>query len=113
MSAEEEPALNIKLDGQEFEINRRNTMLYTFIGELAIYDHIFITTCEEEGRQTGTYIFKPNKGYMDLATFMMEKAFPAQLNMPRVADCDVQAFENHYLRDVRGLESFPEEWEAA
>ncbi len=113
MSDEEaSPNLDIKLDGQDFEMRRDNGMLYTFLGDLACYNHVFLTTGEnEQGHQSGTYIFRATPGFNDLMKFMLKNNYPAQLNMPRVPECDQQAFDRCYFRDVRELESYPENWE--
>lgn len=90
-----------------------NSSLFTFMGRLAMYDHVFLTTNPDEG--VGTYIFASfNEAYQPLAEAMIDQEFPAHINLTDVADCDKSAFENmlrHSLEDVSDF--VPDEWEAS
>jgi hypothetical protein len=113
--SEQEPAMVFKIDGKEVEAHRRNTKLYTFIGEASMYDHTFVTLehLPEENRAKGTYFFKTllPEAYAFMYKFMSEHGFPANLNYETPADCDIEAFNQFAYGDIEASESFPEEWE--
>lgn len=106
---ENDPRLRLTMNGQEFDCTRDNTSMFTFIGHLAIYDHIFVLTDEETN--SGAYLFKENqKAWQDMASFIIEYQFPMHLNMTEVAQCNIDAFEHTMFADVRSANTFPEDW---
>lgn len=105
---EQEPALEITMNGEKLIAHRGNTALFTFIGELAVYDHVFILTDEETN--SGGYLFKNQKIWSEMTSFLLENLYPMHLNMEEVAECDRIAFENTMYPDIRTHESFPDTW---
>jgi len=101
-------ALELTINGQEVLATRHNTAMFTFLGDLACYDHVFICVNEEEG--SGAYLFKNQQIWRDLAGFIMENQFPMHLNLPEVAECDVDAFNGTFYGDIRHMDSFPADW---
>lgn len=80
-------------DGQEFLMTRCNAKLYTFIGNLATRDHIFLKTGEQtEESSMGSFIFAHSDSYYPLIDFMVEHDFPMSLNNNTVPALDEQAF---------------------
>lgn len=106
---ENDPRLKLTMNGQEFECSRENTSMFTFIGHLAMYDHIFVLMDEETN--SGAYLFKENqKAWQEMAGYLIEYQFPMHLNMTEVGQCDVDAFERTMFDDLRSTDTFPEEW---
>jgi hypothetical protein len=108
--SEQDPKLIIKVNSNDYEMNRRNSFLYTFLGDLAIHDHIFLVTNPEENE--GTFIFKViyQQEFDELSLYMINNHFTAHLNAQQVSECDADAFDRATMGDVRQQDSFPEEW---
>lgn len=110
MSTEGEPIIEIEFSDGPVYAHRWNSSVFTFLGELAAYDHIFIATDEEDnGTSLGHYVFKSNQHFKGMAEFMIKEKFPLHLNLTEVAECDSREFDRQHYNDVRN-ESFPEEW---
>lgn len=108
---ENEPSINLNVLGAEVEAKRDNTTLYTFLGKLACYNHIFVVTDKEASN--GFYIFNDLSVYEEMANYMFENDYPMHLNLPEVAECDNDAWNRH-IHDLCNddLENgVPEEWE--
>ena len=106
---EDEPCLRINMNGEAMECRRNNTSLFTFLGELAIYDHIFVVYNEEENY--GAYLFKNQEVWSEMAGFLFEHMYPMHLNLPEVAQCDRDAFDATMFTDLRSQDTFPADWE--
>jgi len=87
--------------------------VFGFLGALSIYDHIFYVPEDQEETEdtTCTYIFKDVDGYDKFLAYLLDNYYEAHLNLVEVAECDVEAWENHTFKDVRGEASFPQKWE--
>lgn len=105
---EKEPVLEITMNGEKLLAHRGNTSLFTFAGELACYDHVFIVTDEESN--SGGYLFRNQEIFNQLAGFLFENLYPMHLNMDEVAECDVRAFDATMYGDIRSQDTFPQEW---
>ena len=103
--------LDITIGSEPFEMRRDNTSLFTHLGELAMYDHVFFVRNEEEDGFRGTYLFRQAQGFKEIVEFMAEHEYPAHLNMLEVSDSDRQAWENFMYKDLRSLDSLPDEWD--
>lgn len=110
METPKQPALEITLNGEAIIATPENTTLFAFIGELAVYDHVFIQTGMEESYPMGAYLFKNQDIWHDLVDFMVTNEYPQHVCMRDVAQCDVDAFEHTMYGDVRHEASFPQEW---
>ena len=111
--SEDEPVMNLNTTHGEIEARRDNTTLFTFLGKLALYDHVFIHTGDtEDDVAKGMYIFNQNEVYDQMSEYMWENDYPMHINLPEVAQCDLDAFDNMVHKDVeQDLESgIPEEW---
>lgn len=110
-SHEELPSMKIEFgDGRIFEATPENSTIFTFAGRLAMYDHVFFTTNEEENY--GTYLFSVHEGYQEITTFMVENEYPWHGNLREVAECDIDAYDKMLHRDAeRDLEGgVPADW---
>lgn len=104
--SEQEPTLNLNMGEEKFELTRRNTTLYTFLGRTAIDDivfdnasanHVFFYMGQNEQDQpTGMYFFERfHPVYKDIAKFAIKHSFPIVGNQPRVPECDLKAYMSH------------------
>lgn len=105
---ENEPVLEITMNGEKLLATRDNTSLFTFVGELACFDHVFIVTDEENN--VGGYLFRNQEIFPQLAGFLFENMYPMHLNLPEVAECDQRAFDATMYGDIRSTDTFPETW---
>ena len=106
----------IHIGEEEFLMNRTNAKLYTFFGHLATRNHVFLITGEEREDVTiGTYVFAHSEAYAVLCQFMVQHAYPMNLNGIEVAECD----ENAFQRSMEQIEAsggsmvddyLPEDW---
>jgi hypothetical protein len=58
---ENEPIAHLNIGDGEVEMHRFNSSLFTHIGNLAMYDHVFLQY--EEGEDMGAYIFRQNPAF--------------------------------------------------
>ena len=108
---ENDPILELNIGDTTFEMTRLNSSLFTFLGEAAIYNHVFLVHEQEETRAVGTYVWSHHEAYNGLAGFIVEHSFPMHLNMLQVADCDVDAYDNAIASQMSDVgDSFPEDW---
>ena len=111
---ENEPAadeLDITISGEPYRMNRNNSSLFTFCGELAVYNHLFLVQEEKEEAAVGTYVWKSCPAFQQLVSFVVEHAYPMHLNLTEVAQCDMNAFDAYLHREAADLDGdFPDEW---
>lgn len=86
-----EPGIIINFGDRRFEATPDNTSLFRFMGHLAMYNHVFIVTDEEEGQ--GTYLFAQNPAYPTFEQYMIENEYPIHDHLRDIANCDVEAFD--------------------
>lgn len=104
--------LELNLGGEIFQMRRDNTSLFRFAGELAIYDHVFFVQEElEPGRIAGTYLFAANPAYPQIRAFIEQHNYPQHINLQEAAQCDIDAWNHHYLKDLNDMTHVPEGWE--
>lgn len=106
-----EDEITLHLPSGEFQMTRHNAHLFTFFGELATRNHIFLITEEHEDSMSGSYIFNWSPVFTQLAGFMAEYDYPMRLNQLEVPECDQNAFETA-LNQLEGKidDSELEEW---
>lgn len=79
------------------ELNRQNSSLYTYVGELSMYDHVFVDN--QEDRPNFAYLFKvimdqTNPGMFSMVSgFMISQKHPLYLNMDHVSNFDKNVFD--------------------
>ena len=106
LNDENEPRANIVLPNGEKEVHRGNARLYTHMGHLAIYDHVFVSSDNE----LGFYIFNFVEGYHTLAHFMVQNEFPAYLNMTEVSQVDIDAYDRIIQKSIGDIDTVPDSW---
>jgi hypothetical protein len=99
-------------EDREFNSTPENTTLFTHLGRLAMYDHIFLQTGSEDNDIIlGTYVFNTHSSFEGMADFMMDNHYPMILNKLEAADCDVQAFNRMIEQQAGDLEQgVPDDW---
>lgn len=109
--SEGEPRINLNVNEDTVEARRDNTTLYTFLGALALYNHIFVVTDEESQTSPGFYIFADQPVFQEMAKYMFDTDYPMHLNMQEVAECDLNAYDRHVEQMCQDVESgVPEDW---
>ena len=108
---EHEPKVVLSFEnGHDIEATRDNTMLYTYLGAQAIYNHIFVVKDDEGAQAGGAYIFSDLPVFGEIRDYMQRNDFTQYLNMRDVAECDKQAYERHIKKLCGNLDTVPEEW---
>lgn len=111
MSNFEPEPLRIDTEDGTFEFDRKHAYLYTFIGELACYDHVFLLHEVEEGEEvpTAEYIWSDNEIYPLIAEYLKDNDFPQCINSPTVQKQDREVFSWHFGTDNLP-DTIPEHW---
>ena len=95
--SEQEPVLRLNLGNEIREVKRDNSHLFTHMGRLAMYDHIFLVSSQEDGKLTGTYLFHNlqlnTETFTRILHFMVEHSYHTDLNRDDVPQCDIDAYE--------------------
>lgn len=108
-SPSDNPIARLDIAGEEHEMRRDNSALFTHLGDLACYDHIFVQY--EAGKEMGAYIFRANDSFYALMSFMAEHKFPMHLNAIEVAECDRDAYIRTVEQETGDVPDFiPDEW---
>ena len=108
---EQEPFAKLTLpNGEEFEARRDTASLYTFMGRLAIYNHVYCYDIKDNEVQQSFYIFNFVQGYDELVEYMKENDYPQHLNLPEISRSDVEAHDRAVLHDLVSNDTFPESW---
>lgn len=108
---ENEPVINLSLgDGREIAATPDNSTAYSFVGALAMYNHVFIITDPE--RSVGMYVFNGSPAFDRIFQYMGENCYPAHLNLREVAQCDLSAFDGMIEKEIAGDldDGVPEDW---
>jgi hypothetical protein len=107
-----EPTAHLRVNGEDREMSRYNSSLFSHLGTLAMYDHIFVSFDDEETDETitGVYIFRHNDAFEGLRDFMEDNDFPMHLNLTDVAACDLEAFEQVLESETTDINEIPDNW---
>lgn len=108
---EDDPTLKLNIEGKPFESNRTNTTIFTFVGQLAMFNHVFVQTGEDENNMVGAYVFCDNPAFQPITEHASTNSWPMILNRNEVPECDVNVWERSHLEDIRSFESYPEDWD--
>ena len=105
----------LRLVGENFECrtyDQDHAFLYTFAGELACYDHVFLLHDETETEvEHGRYIWKDDPAYEDASEHLLCNDFPVCLNFREVSDTDLDIFNWEFgLEEAAKVNSVPEDW---
>jgi hypothetical protein len=106
--------LIIEMGGEDFEVTRFNTHLYTFLGHLATRNHVFITTQEDDDGAQGVYLWQTfhKEAYDRLHAHIQEHRYAQFLNLYEISESDEQAYESAIRRQVANIGDFiPEDFD--
>lgn len=106
--------LIIQLEGDDFELTRYNTQLYTFFGRIAIKNHVFVITREDDETVAGVHIWEAfqTEPYTHIKQHIEKYKYPQYLNLTEIAECDELAFERALQRQIDCIEDFiPDEYD--
>lgn len=93
---DDEPEIHfIQADDNEILGTRFNTTLYTFLGHLAIMNHIFLEIERDGNRMKGARMWSNHPNYHRLKDYMVENQYPAEINQIIVRPEDVEAYDEH------------------
>jgi len=106
---DDEPQAKIVTNNGEYLLNRENSALFTFMGRLALYDHIYYCDTEEPDINS-FFIFSFTQGFKKLSKYMMDNSFSAHLNMIEVGSGDVDAYIRSSLADIKATNYIPDSW---
>lgn len=113
---DEEATARIVIGEWEYDSHRWNTSVFTHIGELAMYDHVYLQTEDatdedSEPHDIGIYIFRHSSSFAELGKFARKHKFPMHLNKTEVAECDKAAFELVIQEETQELDAgIPKDW---
>jgi len=107
--------IRLNMHGEEFEATPDNTSLYTFIGDLASRNHVFIETATSDKPNTtiGTYVFSVHPTYQPLMKHLIENDYPVHMNLRAVAECDENAYQkliDQAIASEEDFETLPDGW---
>lgn len=97
----------VNAGGERHEANAENTSVYQHLGNLALYDNVFVQISDK----SGIYIWKHNDGYEDIATSAVEHGATLHLNLREVSEIDLKAYDKFVLADLEKSQGIPENWE--
>lgn len=102
---ENESFAHIRFEHGEMDATSENTSLYTFIGHLALMNHVWLMVDEQHGSRIWAQIPPNNPAYESLAPLVVESGAELHLNIRTPNKSDSDAFEKAVTKD---LDSYPE-----
>lgn len=103
---ENEPYVELHIPNEEvFLATRQTARLYTHLGKLALYDHVY---CNDNERSF--YVFSFVNGFEELAQHMAENQYPLYLNQTEISDTDIEAYDRAIASIASKVEHVPDEW---
>ena len=109
-----DPRIRLEVEGHQVEVGRDEATRFTFLGELAIYNHVFLhkpNILGDDSGVNGLYIFKLAPTYKRIDTFMFDNDFPAVINQTEVPECDQQAFDTAIKQEFTNFNEVPDDWQ--
>lgn len=91
-----EPSISISIrSGAEILLKRTNSAMYSYLGSLAIYNHVYFLG---EGKVSSFYLFRefvPRPQFNKITENMLALKFPHFDNQTWIDGSDIDAFEAH------------------
>lgn len=100
----------------ETECTPANTAVFTYLGEMASRNHLFVTQEAQGEHLLGSFVFSSNPGVIEkYAAFMIQNAYECHLNQREVRQCDESAYQKFanmlVEHEVAALpDEIPAEW---
>lgn len=127
----DDKALELKFNGELYVAGRENTMLFTFFGALATFNHVYLLPVQGEGQVVGGYVWNDHNTYQPIVDFIQAYNLPQILNSNKVSKGDRDAYKEAHpsglwlpgdridlpkagykdLEDLYFTDSFPEDWD--
>lgn len=108
---EDEPAMLITVGEGRFEATPVNTSLFSYLGRIACYSHVFMHTGDkDEKTMIGTYVFASHTIYEEMVEYMIENDYPLHVNLREVANCDINAYNSFIEQQLDDTDCIPEDW---
>lgn len=95
--SEREPQINLNVGGTEYQLRRDNAELYTYMAQLAMFNHVFIEQQNTDNVRTGLFLPQQYVGdevFNTIAATMLEHEYPARLYQREVSDSDAEIITN-------------------
>lgn len=112
--SEAEPAINVKIGSQEFQLRRDNSELFTYMAQLAMFNHVFVEDKEENGVHHGTFIPQQligDEAFGTIAAAMVQHEYAARINQRAVTDGDADVITKILAgKDVENINDEIPDW---
>ena len=95
---------HLNVAGERLELTRDNVTIYTHLGRYALFNHVFVTTPEDQG----VYIWAHHPNFTELAELAEANQCVIHANLPQVSEFDENAYVAHAMSDVG--DTLPEDW---
>ncbi len=102
--------MKIKLGKETVKTSADNTTLFTFAGQISMYNHVLV-----EGDKSFAQVFECTKQYAtlykQLAAEAIEGSYPAFLNQPGIDEDTIQQYARVAMREAKNIpDHLPIEW---
>lgn len=104
----EEPFIRLNVGDKSYELTRDNTTLHTFLGKLAVFNHLFYSDEHNQEVREAFYLFSDIEVFPQLEEYVRENDYPAVINQTEVSSVDQDAYIRQATRDFG--DHVPEEW---
>lgn len=111
---DDEPYLELEFKGERIRGDRTNLSLFTFAGELASHNHVFLVLKEMDNDEVeATHIWQDQPAYTYLMKFIAEFNLPMHLNLNEIAQCDLDAREAYIGKTLMSdlTDYIPDGWD--
>jgi len=108
-SPDDEPIITLKARDGEVELRRTNSAVYTYIGSLALFNHIYFIG---SSKKAPLYLFKNMSVNHDIVEEeMLRLGFPHFKDQTWVDEVDIEAYEAYAKAlDRTSIEEVVQEW---
>lgn len=112
MSEQYKPLRIITTNNERVEFDHERAYLYTYAGENACYNHVFLVFPEtDRDNEHAVYVWQDDPLYKDASEHLLENGFQVALNLIRVSEQDRQFFDWHFgLEEFEKTDTYPEAW---
>lgn len=97
-------------NGDRIEADRYNTLTYTYLGELACFNHVDVDLDPDDPHGEMLRIFRGTPNYNEMIAFIIKYKFMALINLVDVADDVVQSWHDFWCADLDREKGVPKGW---
>jgi len=101
--------MRLKMNGEKIDTSPENTLLFTFAGDLAMYNYVYL-----DGEKSFAQVWEQSTNgelYKKLAKEAIEGKYPTHQNLTVLLEDDRTAYEQMALKDVARLNAVPIGWQ--